>query len=68
MWILIITLAFSHTQMMYKGGAGYGGSAVATAEFSTEGKCKAAGLRWEASIMKYDSKIKDAAKWICVEK
>lgn len=68
MWILIMTLAFSHTQMMYKGGAGYGGAAVSTAEFSSEGKCKAAGLRWEASIMSYDAKIKDAAKWICVQK
>lgn len=68
MWILIMTLAFSHTQMMYKGGAGYGGSAVATAEFSTEGKCKAAGLRWELSITTYKHEIKDAAKWVCVQK
>ena len=64
MWILIITLAFSN----FQGYGGAGGAAVATAEFNTEGKCKAAGLRWEASIMKYDSKIKDGAKWICVEK
>lgn len=65
MWILIITLAFSNFQ-------GYGGAfaaaAVATAEFNTEGKCKAAGFKWEASIVKYDSKIKDAAKWVCVQK
>lgn len=64
MWILIITLAFSN----FQGYGGSGGAAVATAEFNTEGKCKAAGLRWEASIMKYDSNIKDTAKWICVEK
>jgi hypothetical protein len=57
-------LAFSN----FQGYCCLGGFAGATAEFNTEGKCKAAGLRWEASIMKYDSKIKDAAKWICVEK
>ena len=65
MWILIMTLAFSNIQY---GSAGTGGAAIATAEFSTQGKCKAAGLRWEASIIKYDSVIKDNAKWICVEK
>lgn len=64
MWILIMTLAFSNFQSY----AGSGGAAVSTAEFNTEGKCKAAGLRWEASIMNYDAKIKDAAKWICVQK
>ena len=64
MWILIMTLAFSNMQSY--GGAG--GAAVATAEFSTEGKCKAAGYKWEASIIKYDSEIKDTAKWICVQK
>lgn len=59
-----MTLAFSN----FHSYAGSGGAAVATAEFSTEGKCKAAGLRWEASIINYDAKIKDAAKWICVQK
>lgn len=68
MWILIMTLAFSNMQEVYRGGAGAGGAAVSTAEFSSEGKCKAAGIRWEASIMSYDAKIKDAAKWICVQK
>lgn len=68
MWILIMTLAFSDMQMVFKGGAGAGGAAIATAEFSTEDKCKAAGLRWEVSIMKYDYKIKDSAKWVCVQK
>ena len=68
MWILIMTLAFADIQDVWQGGAGYGGAAIATAEFSSEDKCKAAGLRWEASIMKYDYKIKDSAKWICVEK
>lgn len=68
MWILIMTLAFSHTQMMNKAGAGYGGAAVATAEFSSESKCKAAGLKWESSISKYTYEIKNSAKWICVEK
>lgn len=64
MWILIITLAFSN----FQGYGGSGGAAVATAEFSSEGKCKAAGFKWEASIVKYDIKIKDTAKWICVQK
>ena len=68
MWILIITLAFSNMQGVWKGGVGYGGAAIATAEFNTQGKCKAAGLRWENSISTYKSEIKDAAKWICVEK
>lgn len=31
-------------------------------------KFKAAGLRWENSISTYKSEIKDAVKWICVEK
>lgn len=64
MWILIMTLAFAD---IWKGGSG-GGAAVATAEFLTEEKCKAAGLRWEASIINYKHEIKDAAKWICVKK
>ena len=64
MWILIITLAFSNFQSY----SGAGGAAVATAEFSSESKCKDAGLKWEASIMKYEFKIKDTAKWICVQK
>lgn len=68
MWILIITLAFSNTHMVYKGGAGTGGAAIATAEFNTQGKCKAAGLKWENSISTYKPEIKDNAKWICVEK
>lgn len=68
MWILIMTLAFSNMQSVYKGGAGYGGAAVATAEFRTEDKCKAAGLRWELSITTYKHEIKDAAKWVCVPK
>ena len=68
MWILIMTLAFSNLQGLNNGGAGAGGAAVATAEFSTEGKCKAAGYKWEASIIKYDYKIKETAKWICVQK
>lgn len=63
-----MTLAFADMQTVFKGGAGYGGAAISTAEFNTEGKCKSAGLKWEASIMKYDFKIKDAAKWICVQK
>lgn len=63
-----MTLAFSNMQEVYRGGAGAGGAAISTAEFSSEGKCKAAGLRWEASIINYDAKIKDAAKWICVQK
>lgn len=63
MWILIMTLAFSN----FQGYGGSGGAVVATAEFNTAGKCKAAGLKWEASIMNYDAKIKNAAKWICVE-
>ena len=58
-----MTLAFSNFQSY--GGAG--GAAVATAEFNTASKCKAAGLRLEASLMNDDSKIKDSAKWICVE-
>lgn len=58
-----MTLAFSN----FQGNGGTGGAAVATAEFNTAGKCKAAGLKWEASIMKYDAEIKNAAKWICVE-
>ena len=61
MWILIMTLAF-HTS-----GIGAGGAAIATAEFNTLGKCKAAGLRWENSISTYNTPIKEAAKWICVE-
>lgn len=68
MWILIMTLAFSDMQMVYKGGAGYGGAAIATAEFSSEGKCKVAGYKWETSISSYKSEIRDAAKWICVPK
>lgn len=64
MWILIITLAFSN----FQGHGGSGGAAVATAEFSTEGRCKAAGLRWELSISTYNHEIKDAAKWVCVQK
>lgn len=68
MWILIITLAFSDMQSVYNGGAGAGGAAIATAEFSTEGNCKDAGHRWENSISKYEPEIKDAAKWICVKK
>lgn len=68
MWILIITLAFSQAQWEYKKGAGMGGAAIATAEFQTEGKCKAAGLRWENSISTYKHEIKDAAKWVCVQK
>ena len=63
MWILIMTLAFSN----FQGYGGSGGAAVATAEFNTASKCKAAGLKWEASLMKYDSKIQNSAKWICVE-
>ncbi len=63
-----MTLAFSNIQGFNNGGAGYGGAAVATAEFSTEGKCKAAGLRWELSITTYNHEIKDAAKWVCVQK
>lgn len=39
MWILIMTLAFSN----FQGYGGAGGAAVATAEFNTAGKCKAAG-------------------------
>lgn len=68
MWILIITLAFSDMQMVFKGGAGAGGAAIATAEFSTEGNCKAAGYKWEVSISSYKSEIRNAAKWICVKK
>lgn len=68
MWILIITLAFSNIQGVYNGGAGAGGAAIATAEFSSEGKCKAAGYKWELSISKYKNEIKDAAKWVCVPK
>ena len=68
MWILIITLAFSNMETVFKGGAGSGGAAIATAEFSSEGKCKAAGLRWENNISTYKSEIKKAAKWICVSK
>lgn len=64
MWILIMTLAFSNFQSY----AGSGGAAISTAEFSTEGKCKAAGLRWELSISTYKHEIKDAAKWVCVQK
>ena len=30
MWILIITLAFSNMQGVWKGGAGYGGAGIAT--------------------------------------
>jgi len=63
MWILIMTLAFSN----FQGYGGAGGAAVATAEFNTAGKCKAAGIRWEASLMKYGAEIQNAAKWICVE-
>ena len=37
-----MTLAFSNIQSVYNGGAGFGGAAIATAEFSTDGKCKAA--------------------------
>lgn len=68
MWILIITLAFSDIESINHGGAGIGGAAVATAEFSSESKCKVAGLKWENSISKYKYEIKNAAKWICVEK
>lgn len=68
MWVLIMTLAFADIQGVWQGGAGYGGAAIAPAEFSSEGKCKAAGLRWEASIIKYDADIKNAAKWVCVQK
>ncbi len=68
MWILIMTLAFSDMQMVFKGGAGAGGAAIATAEFSSEGKCKAAGYKWELSISSYKSEIRDAAKWVCVQK
>jgi hypothetical protein len=66
MWILIMTLAFANVQMVNTAGAG--GAAIATAEFSSQGKCKAAGYRWELSITKYKQEIKDAAKWVCVEK
>jgi len=59
-----MTLAFSN----FQGHGGSGGAAVATAEFSTEGRCKAAGLRWELSISTYNHEIKDAAKWVCVQK
>jgi hypothetical protein len=68
MWILIITFAFSNMQGVWKGGAGYGGAGIAMAEFSSEGKCKAAGYKWELSITSYKSEIKDAAKWVCVPK
>ena len=64
MWILIMTLAFSN----FQGYAGSGGAAVSTAEFSSEGKCKAAGYRWESSIVKYDADIKNDAKWVCFQK
>lgn len=68
MWILIMTLAFADMQTVFKSGAGYGGAAISTAEFNTEGKCKSAGLKWEISISNYKHEIKDAAKWICVQK
>ena len=68
MLILIITLAFSNMHGVWKGGAGYGGAGIATAEFSSECKCKAAGYKWELSISSYKNEIKDAAKWICVQK
>lgn len=68
MWILIMTLAFADMQTVFKGGAGYGGAAISTAEFSSEGKCKAAGNKWEISISNYKHEIKDAAKWVCVQK
>ena len=64
MWVLIMTLAFSN----FQGYGGSGGAAISTAEFSSEGKCKAAGYRWEASIVKYNADIKNAAKWVCVQK
>lgn len=59
MWILIITLGFSNM---------HGGVAIDTAEFSTQDKCKDAGYKWELSISTYKSEVKNAAKWICVEK
>ena len=42
-----MTLAFSNMQIVYsRGAAGGGGAAIATAEFSSEGKCKKAGYKW----------------------